>query len=240
MPAFVPTREFHGKIPYKVLDHKLGNNSNEQITLTIEIAEEIQTRTKILIDKTKQNLMQSYIEYKEFYGDKAKAAPLKENESCFVLQPEADHQGSKFPFRDYRWIGPFIFQKVLPNEDYIVRRLNTNKSQILHRIRRKKFVPNQLLEDNFREERVQPDEETVISQDDLYTITWETNFGEQLATRGNEPISASLPNGEQPFTSNSDSSDAHENEIACIIANDTPNAVNDAAQPCNCDSGLKD
>ena len=59
-----PTRVFHGRIPYNILDHKLGNNPNEQVNPTTEFAEEIQNRTKILIDKTKQNIMQSYIKYK--------------------------------------------------------------------------------------------------------------------------------------------------------------------------------
>ena len=204
-----PTRLFHGRIPYNILDHKLGNNPNEQLNPTTEFAEEIQNRTKILIDKTKQYIMQSYIKYKEYYDRKAKAAPLKENGYCFVLQPKADHQGSKIPIRDYRWVGIFIIQKVLPNENYIVRRINTNKTQILHRIRLEKFVPDQPLEDNFREQRLQPDEEIVVPQDDLYTIRWETNYGEKLVTRGNEPIPISLPNGERPSAAQPNSSDAH-------------------------------
>ena len=215
-----PTRVFHGRIPYNILDHKLGNIPNEKISPTTEFAEEIQNRTKTLIDKTKQNIMQSYIKYKEYYDRKAKAAPLKENEFCFVLQPKADHQGSKIPFRDYRWVGPFIVQKVLPNENYIVRRLNTNKTQILHRIRLKKFVPNQPLEDNFRDQRLQPDEEIVIPQDDLYIITWETDFGEQLTTRDNEAIPTSLPNGEQPSTAQINN-DANESDADYIITRET-------------------
>ena len=215
-----PTRVFHGRIPYNILDHKLGNNPNEKISPTTEFAEEIQNRTKTLIDKTKQNIMQSYIKYKEYYDRKAKAAPLKENEFCFVLQPKADHQGSKIPFRDYRWVGPFIVQKVLPNENYIVRRLNTKKTQILHRICLKKFVPNQPLEDNFREQRLQPDEEIVIPQDDLYIITWETDFGEQLTTRDNEAIPTSLPNGEQPSTAQINN-DANESDADYIITRET-------------------
>ena len=215
-----PTRVFHGRIPYNILDHKLGNNPNEKISPTTEFAEEIQNRTKTLIDKTKQNIMQSYIKYKEYYDRKAKAAPLKENEFCFVLQPKADHQGSKIPFRDYRWVGPIIVQKVLPNENYIVRRLNTNKTQILHRIRLKKFVPNQPLEDNFREQRLQPDEEIVIPQDDLYTITWETDFGEQLTIRDNEAIPTSLPDGEQPSTTQINN-DANESDADYIITRET-------------------
>ena len=108
--------------------------------------------------------------------------------------------------------------------------LSTNinlKTQILHRIRLKKFVPNQPLEDNFREERLLPDEEIVIPQDDLYTITWETNFGEQLATRGSEPIPASLPNGERLTTAKANADNASENEADYIITTDRPNDVND-------------
>ena len=218
-----PTRVFHGRIPYNILDHKLGNNPNEKINPTTEFAEEIQNRTKILIDKTKQNIMQSYIKYKEYYDRKAKAAPLKENDYCFVLQPKADHQGSKIPFRDYRWVGPFVVQKVLPNENYIVRRINTNKTQILHRIRLKRFIPNQPLEDNFREQRLQPYEEIVIPQDDLYVIAWETDFGEQLVTRGSEPIPTSAPNGEQPNTTETNADDVDETEADYIITREELN-----------------
>ena len=115
---------------------------------------------------------------------------------------------AKISFGDYRWVEPFIIQKVLPIENYIVRRLNTKKPQILHRILLKKFVPNQPHEDNFREERLLQNEEIVIPQDYLHTITWETNFSEQLATRGNEPIPTSMPNGERPITSDTKSTDA--------------------------------
>ena len=140
---------------------------------------------------------------------------------------------SKIPSREYRWVGPFIIQKLLSDENYIVRRLNTNQTQILHRIRLEKFVPNQPLEQNFRQERLQQDEEIVIPQGDLYTITWETNFGEPLATRGNEPIPTSLPTGEQPITTEANTSDANENEADYIITTDSPNADSDATQTPN-------
>ena len=175
-----PSKIFHGRTPYNVLDHKLGNNPNKNFLPTTEFPEELQQRTQILIDQTKKNIMQSYLKYKEYYDRKAKAAPLQEKDYCFVLQPKADSQGSKIPFRDFRWIGPFVVQKTLPNNNYIVRRLNTNKTQILHRIRLKKFVPNAPLEDKYEEEKLQPDEEIVIPQDDLYTISWEADFEYEL------------------------------------------------------------
>ena len=140
-----PSRVFHGRVPHNILDHKLGLRFNPNITPTTDFAEEILRRTKILYDKTKKNVMQSYIKYKRYYDKKAKASPLKEKDYCFILQPKADHQGSKIPFRDFRWIGPYIVEKVLPNNNYIVRKLNTNKTQILHRIRLRKYNPEKPL-----------------------------------------------------------------------------------------------
>ena len=61
-----------------------------------------------------------------------------------------------------------------------MRRLNTNKTQILHRISLKKFVPNAPLEDKYDGEKLQPDNEIVIPQDDLYTISWELDFEYEL------------------------------------------------------------
>ena len=192
-----PSKVFHGRIPYNVLDHKLGNNPNKNFLPTTEFAEELQQKTQILIDQTKKNIMQSYLKYKEYYDRKAKAAPLQEKDYCFVLQPKADNQGSKIPFRDFRWTGPFVIQKVLPNNNYIVRRLNTNRTQILHRIRLKKFVPNDPLEDKYKEEKLQPDEAIIIPQDDLYTISWEADFEYELfepRTKDWPDTATSLPN----------------------------------------------
>ena len=103
----------------------------------------------------------------------------------------------------------------------------------MHRIRLKKFVPNQPLEDNFREQRLQPDEEIVIPQDDLYIITWETDFGEQLVTRGHDPIPTSLPNGEQPNAAEPSHGDVDENDADYIITSDETNYADHAAQSRN-------
>ena len=175
-----PSKVFHGRIPFNVLDHKLGNNPNKNFLPTTEFAEEVQQRTQILIDQTKKNIMQSYLKYKDYYDRKAKTAPLKEKDYCFVLQPKADNQASKSPFREYRWIGPFVVQTVLSNDNYIVLRLNTNKTQILHCIRLKKLVLNAPLEDKYDGEKLQPDNEIVVPQDDLFTISWEVDFEYEL------------------------------------------------------------
>ena len=107
-----PSRVFHGRVPYNTLDHKFGLRFNK--APTSDSAEELLRRTKILYDKTKKNVMQSYIKYKKYYDKKTKASPLEEKYYCFILQPKANHQGSKIPFRDFHWIGPYLVEKDLP------------------------------------------------------------------------------------------------------------------------------
>ena len=174
------SRVFHGRVPHNILDHKLGLRFNPNTAPTTDFAEELLRRTKILYDKTKKNVMQSYIKYKKYYDKKAKASPLKEKDYCFILQPKADHQRSKLPFRDFRWIGLYLVEKVLPNNNYIVRKLNTNKTQILHRIRLGKYNPEKPPEDNYQEIQWQVDDNIVVPQDDLSIIAWEAEFGGHL------------------------------------------------------------
>ena len=57
-------------------------------------------------------------------------------QDCFILQPKADSQASKIPFGDYLLDWPFCHSKSLDN---IVRRVDTNRTQILHRMRQNKL-----------------------------------------------------------------------------------------------------
>ena len=70
--------------------------------------------------------MQSDIRCKKYYDKKAQASPLQENGYCYISQPKADHQGSKIPFRYFIWIGPYLLEKVLPNDNRILCKVNTN------------------------------------------------------------------------------------------------------------------
>ena len=74
--------------------------------------------------------MQAYIKYKDYYDRKTNATQLKKADYVYVLQPKADHQGSKIPFTEFRWTGPYFFEKVLTNNNYLVRKIGTKKTQI--------------------------------------------------------------------------------------------------------------
>ena len=209
-----PSRVFHGRISHNILDYKLGYNPNPQYQPQTDIAEEVQRRMQILLDQTKKSIMQSYLRYKAYYDRKAKAAPLETTDYCYILNPKADTQTTKIPFREFRWCGPYKVEKVLPNNNYIVRRLGTKKTQLLHRIRLRKFTPQAPLADILvRETDWQKDDQTIVSHDDLYAQSWNTNFGPNpfeenphestLNTKNIEYVPIEIPEQNRPPSPNS-------------------------------------
>ena len=75
-----PSRVFHGRVPRKILDHKLGLQFNPSVPPTTDFAEDLLRRTISLYDKTRKNVMQSYIKNKRYYDKKAKASTSKEKD----------------------------------------------------------------------------------------------------------------------------------------------------------------
>ena len=112
---------------------------------------------------------------------KANATKLKQSDSVYILQPKADHWGSKIPFTGFRWIGPYIVEKVLPNNNYVVRKIGTNKTQILHRMRLRQFKPRQPIPDiPVTPREWQPDPEIIIQHDVLYARAWECEYDKSI------------------------------------------------------------
>ena len=125
--------------------------------------------------------MQAYIKYKAYYDKKANATKLKQSVCVYILQPKADHQGSKISFTDFRWIGPYIVEKVLPNNNYVLRKIGTNKTKILHRMRVRHFTPRQPIPNiPVTPREWQPDPEIIIKHDDLYARAWECEYDKSI------------------------------------------------------------
>ena len=81
----------------------------------------------MIFQDVRKNAMQAYIKYKAYYGNKANASKCKRADYVKILQPKADHQGIKFLFTDFRWIGPHFIGQVLSNNINLVRKIGTKR-----------------------------------------------------------------------------------------------------------------
>ena len=142
-----PSRVFHGRVPYNVLDLKMGIRPQRIHTPNSQNAVDVLKQTEVIFHDVRKNTMKAYIKYKAYYDRINNASKLKQQQYVYVPQPKADHQGSKIPFTEFRWIGSYIVENALPNNNYLVRKLGTNKTQVLHRMRLRLFTPRQPIPD---------------------------------------------------------------------------------------------
>ena len=65
----------------------------------------------------------------------------------FLLNPKISTQSEKIPFNSFKWEGPYKVVKVLTQSNYIIRKVGTFKTQCVHRMRLRPFVPHDKIED---------------------------------------------------------------------------------------------
>ena len=173
-----PSTVFHGRIPYNVLDIKLGIKPKWKTTPNSDLAEQLQKQIDKVRATAKDNII---LKYKKYYDRKASAAPLKINDYCYILNPKADNQSTKFAFQDCIWTGPYIVIKVLSNNNYTIRKLGTRYTQTLRRIRIRPYVPDQRLPDvKVRSNDYLPDPDVEVSHNEWYAVSWEMDFGKHI------------------------------------------------------------
>ena len=174
---------------------------------------------------------------------KANASKLKEAEYLYVLQPETDHQGIKILFTDIQWIAPYLIEKVLLNNNYLVRKNGTNKTQVLHRMQMRKFTPHKPIPDNqITPQYWMPDPEMCLKHDGFYARAWEWEYEKPIfdaennnATPPNSPeipVKSDIPTEETrntPKTTRECSPEIFpETEEFCDVTNTYPGMEHDA------------
>ena len=164
-----PTKVFHGRTPYNLLDLKMGLKPTNNKKPEMDIASNVDKQVNEIYDETHKHLMQSYLKYKQYYDKKAIASKLAINDYCYVLNPTLDDQSQKVPFKQYIWDGPSIVVRVLSNNNYTVWRIGTWHTQTLHRIRLRRYTSEKTIPDvKCRSDQWRPDPKTLITHNDKY------------------------------------------------------------------------
>ena len=140
-----PTEVFHGRVPYNALDLKFSNPLNlpRNAVDTKTLVDNLNAKFK----ETHTNIVRAFHKYKAYYDRKAQASPLKVNNFVFLLNPKIDKQSEKIPFNSFKWERPSKIFKVLTQSIYIVRKVGTFRTQCVHRMRLRPFVPHDPIED---------------------------------------------------------------------------------------------
>ena len=64
-----------------------------------------------------------------------------------LLNPQISNQHEKVGKLEFKWTGIYRIEKVFTRSNYLIRKVNTNFTQIVHRVRLKPFKPQYKVED---------------------------------------------------------------------------------------------
>ena len=83
-----PTTVFHGRLPYNILDIKLGLKLEWKKEDNAELTDELQKQIAEIHQAAKDNLMQSYLKNKQYYDKKSDSNAIESQGLLLCPQSE--------------------------------------------------------------------------------------------------------------------------------------------------------
>ena len=142
-----PTVLFHVREPIKPLDLRFNNTLIERFSPNSEYVIALQDAMNKKFSETRFKLTEMYNKYRAYYDCKAEAKPLALFSYCLLLNPKLMTQ-SDFASKSLPILLPlYRIEKILTNSNYIIRKVGTNYTQCVHRIRLRPVTPQGRIDD---------------------------------------------------------------------------------------------
>ena len=154
-----PSDLFHGRPPITPLDLRFQNAKMRTLPANFEVLRELQDADTASFENAKESMISAYHNYRQYYDRKANATPLALHSYCLILDPKSVTQSDPLSKGKLKWIPLYRIEKVLTNSNYIVRKVGTQETLCLHRMRLRPCQPQFAVEDlaNIDEQHFIPD-----------------------------------------------------------------------------------
>ena len=140
-----PSDLFHGFAPNKALEVRFQVPHKKQPEF--QTIQQIQDKLKELVYLQKDDIIQRYVKYKQYYDKQPQAYPLKIHTYCLLLNPKLDTQKQSMNKMLPKWLALYRVEKKMSHENYLIREKGTNHTQIVHRIRLRSYTPKHKMQD---------------------------------------------------------------------------------------------
>ena len=213
-----PTLLFHGRVPMNPIDIRFNNRTLYPQSSRYDYISDLQSKMTTLFGHTKELLVKSFNKYKEYYDRKAAAAPLKLHKYCVMLSLKLSNEHEKISNLQCQWNGLYRIEKVLSRSNYVVRKVNTTHTQMVHRTRLKPIISQYAIKDlaNIDSKQFTPDplapealrEPEIVdsSLEEMLYNPWDLNRVTKVETKIKKSKSNDQPTDNTPERRTADSS----------------------------------
>ena len=119
----------------------------DAVAVYSDFVNELQDAMMQKFGENKEKLTTAYLKYKKYYDQKASAKPIPEKSFCLLLSPKLLEQSMVIASQVQKWLPLYRVEKALTDSNYIIRKVNMNYTQFVHRIRLKPIQPSETPED---------------------------------------------------------------------------------------------
>ena len=140
-----PADLFHAYQPHKAIDVRFNIESKKKPQF--ETTQQLQDYMATLHRRQKTILIADYVRYKKYYDKQAQAKPIAIHSYCLLLNPILANQKQILNKMEPKWLAMYRVEKKFTHENYLIREVGTNHTQIVHRIRLRPYIPNHTVKD---------------------------------------------------------------------------------------------
>ena len=95
----------------------------------------------------RQNLVTSYHQNSKIYEWKCAASPLELYSFCLLLDPKVTNPKTSSEKQKSKWLSLFRVEKILTHSNYLVRKVGTQYTHLVNRIRLRPIKPQFVVHD---------------------------------------------------------------------------------------------
>ena len=110
-----PSRVFRGRIPYNILNLKMGIRPQQIPSPDSEIAKDVLEQTEAIFQDVRRTSMQAYIKYKAYYDKKPTPPNSKNPNMCTFYSQKPSTREVKFPLQIFGGSGHILLRKYYPS-----------------------------------------------------------------------------------------------------------------------------
>ena len=136
-----PTVIFHGRDSVKPVKIRFYSNCFRKSAFNYDFVESLRDEMLKKFQSTEESLAKSFNRYWRYYDRKVRANPITANTYCLLLNPRLTEQSALDSKLIQKWLALYRIEKVLTDSIYLIRKVGTNYTQIVHRIRLRPIKP---------------------------------------------------------------------------------------------------
>ena len=181
-----PSRVLHGRIPYNVLDLKMGIRPQQQPIPNLQIAQEFLEQTEMIHQDVRKNRMQAYINTRPIMTRKPTLQNLKKQITYKFCSPKRIIKATKFHSQNFVGLARILSKKYCQTILFVTQNWHQQDASASSDENASVHTRQPPADITVKPQEYKSDPEVSLNHDDLYARAWECDYEQPIFDAEND------------------------------------------------------